>query len=241
MKKFLPLLLILLLSSCYTTQVYKFEPYNSQNLIYEQGKKIAYQDNDSVIVSVAFNSYKDGVYSLETTIDNQTSHPVIFDPKNVYLIRYNTDSSMADGAIHYAINPQKDIDSINKKITSQQNKLAGNTVFSIFLGMAYIAASVASINNEELAESMDAIAATHEVAQITLDAARSANIAKMDELAYEKDNVLNSSLQEITIEPGGFTGGNLRFYVPYSAYYKIYLTANNRIYRFTFQGIQQNL
>jgi hypothetical protein len=240
MKKYTPLLLILLLTSCYTTQVYRYEPYMPLHETYDQGKKIAYQNNDSVIVSVAFQNYYEGICSIEATIDNQSSQTVEFDPKNAYLFRYNTDSTLADNAIYYALDPKRISDSLDKKIDNQHKKLVGNTFFSIFLGMAYIAANVASVGNENLADGMDAITVVHDAAQITLDVAREVNVEKTNEFAFQKQNLANTALIQSSISPRQFAGGNLQFYVPYSPFYKIYLSVNNRIYSYTFQGIQQN-
>jgi hypothetical protein len=236
MKQLSLFLLIFILSSCYTAQVCTFEPYGTQNITIEQNKKIAYQNEDSVIVSVDSKSYRDSVFTLEAVIDNQSGHAVEFNPQKTYLFRYNNDTALNENKIYFAANREQVLKSLDEELDQQSDKLVGKAMFSILLGAAFIAADVASINNDDIADAMPAIAASHDVAQIALDVSRENNYEKIDRLESQIQEIKDQTSPEIKLEPHRYVYVTLKFNVPYSSYYRIYFEVNERIYQFTFQG-----
>lgn len=235
MKRFLPFFLIFILAGCTTTQYIKFEPINQQNIFWENDRKIAYQNNDSVIVSVAIHCFDKKAYSLETTIDNQSNHPVVFNSKEVYLFRYNSDSLLAEKKVYFATDPLSDYHNYKEIKSSEEEEVSGISLLKMVAGAAYAAAKVASIGNEAIAEGMDVITSVRDVAQQGIEDKRA---KKIENLENTSDESLITYYQwnEISIEPGDFSIGNILLKVPYSEYYKVYLPINNRIYQYTFKG-----
>jgi hypothetical protein len=236
MRKFLPLLLIPVLTSCYSIQALRFEPYDTPNIILEQDNKVAWQEADSVVVSANSISYKDSIYTLEVVVDNRSGHSAIFNPEKTYLFRYKNDSSLEEQKIYFAANREQLLNSINADIDQQQQKMIGNVLFSIFIGAAYIAADVASIDNNDLAAAMPAIAMAHDAGQIALDVARENNYQKMDELRSQQQDIKDQKTSMIEIEPHHYLYYTIKFNVPYSPYYRIYVEVENNVYQFTFHG-----
>lgn len=236
MKKYYFFLLIFILSSCYSGRVARFEPHNTPNVFVENDKKIAWQREDSVIVSVESKSYHDSIFTIEAVIDNQSEHAVTLNPQSTYLFRYNTDSTLAENKIYYAANREQMLTGLDEELEHQSEKLLGNTLFSILLGAAFIAADVASISNDNIADLMPAIAVTHDAAQIALDVVRENNYEKIDELENQKLDIKERGTPEITLGPHRYIYVTIKFNVPYSSYYRVYFEVNEHIYRFTFQG-----
>jgi hypothetical protein len=236
MKKYIPLLLVFLLSSCYSTQVFRYEPYGTPDITYEQDKKIAYQIEDSVIVSASGISYADSVFTVEAVVDNKSGSDVGFTPQSTYLFRYSNDTALDESKIYFAANKDEVLKSLNDDLQRQSDKLVAKAVLSIFLGAAFIAADIASYSNDDIADAMPAIGLSHDAAQIALDVSRTTNYDKIDQIQSQRQDILDQTSPEIRIEPHHYTYVTLKFKVPYSPYYKIYFDVNNRIFQFTFHG-----
>jgi hypothetical protein len=236
MKKWIPLLLVFILSSCYSAQVLRYEPYDTPNITFEQDKKIAYQVEDSIIVSASSISYTDTIFTVEAVVDNKSGHDVGFIPQSTYLFRYSNDTVLDESKIYYAANRDEVLKSLDSDLKNQSDILVGKPIFSILLGAAFIAADIAAYSNDDIAHAMPAIGITHDAAQIALDVSRSANYDKIDQIQSQRQDILDQKSPEIKIEPHHYTYVTLKFKVPYSPYYKIYFDVNNRIYQFTFHG-----
>lgn len=236
MKKLYPFVLLLILTSCYSTQVSRYEPYDTPNVIIEQENKIAWQEEDSIVVSANSISYKDSMYTLEVVVDNRSGHTASFNPEKTYLFRYLNDSTLNERKVYYAANREQLINSINADIDEQSQKMVGNVIFSIFLGAAFIAADIASMDNHDIADAMPVIAAAHDAGQFALDVARENNFSKMAELESQIQEIKDQKSSVISIEPHHYLYYTVKFSVPYSPYYKVYVEVEDNVYRFTFHG-----
>lgn len=236
MKKFLSFVSLVLLISCSATQLSTFEPYGTTNVFTEKNKKIAYQEEDSVFVSVSGISYVDSIFTIEAVVDNKSGHFVSYAPQTTYLFRYSNDSSLQENKVYYAADRDEMLKSLDDDMQRESDKLVGKTIFSIFLGAAFVAADIAAFDNDNLAQAMPAIAFTHDAAQIALDASRSNNYDKMDQIESRRQEVLDQTSPELTINPHHYMYVTLKFKVPFSPYYKIYLDVDSKVYQFTFQG-----
>jgi len=236
MQKYFYFILICILSSCYPAQLYRFEPHGTPNVFVENDKKVAYQREDSVIVSATSISYRDGVYTLEAVIDNQSGHEVKFVPQNTYLFRYSNDTALEENRIYYASSQQQTLNSIDDDLKYESDKLVGKALFSIFLGAAFVAADIASISNDNIASAMPAIAVTHDFVQIALDVSRVNNYEKISQLEGQRQEILDQNSLDIAIKPHHYSYFTLKFAVPYSNYYRIYFEVDERIYNFTFHS-----
>jgi hypothetical protein len=241
MKHFYYLAFILLLAACYTpSQVYRLEPAEKERTFVEQGKPFAYKGIDSVIVSVGFDTHLDNEYILDVTIDNQSSDSISFNPSDVYLFRYSSDTSLAVQKLYFAVNPEIRIDSIQKSVVKEEKRAQRNAIFSILIAAAYLTTEVVAATSDNISyETMEAVRATHTVTQMVLDESRIEAADNINYLYFSKDYWHCNALRKSQIMPKTFYSGKLHFKVPYSPLYKIYIPVNNHTYRFDFKGISE--
>jgi hypothetical protein len=239
MKRILLLVFPFLLIGCYTYQVYRLEPSETENTFTEQGRPYSYQRIDSVIVSVGFDTYLENEYIFDVTVDNQSNKLLTFDPAQAYLFCYASDTSLLEKKIFFAIDPENRIDSIQYSILTEQKRARRNTIFSIVLAAAYITTEVAAVNSDISYETMEAIRATHTISQAILDESRADALNKADYLYFTQDYWHCNAFRKTMIQADTFNTGKIHFKVPYSPLYKVYIPVDGQIYRFNFNGISE--
>lgn len=234
--------LSLLFSGCYTEQeVYNLEPDTPANSFWENGKQFVWDNEDSVIVSMGFNSSYPGEVVMDVSIDNRSGSPVTFDPSLVYLFRCNTDTSSPVPHIYYATNPVKQEDSLQHAIKQEKRNIRGNVIFSALLGVAYVATQFVPVNTEmPHYNRRGAVDFANAVAQSGLAQARENDMANIDAMHGNINYWQKGALNKSTVNPGGYERGMIHFKVPDSPFYKIYMHLNDRVYSFTFKEKTKN-
>jgi hypothetical protein len=215
------------------------EPSESENTFFEQGIPYAFKNIDSVIVSVGFDTYLNNEYILDATIDNQSGRLMHFDPSQAYLFCYSSDTTLQEKKVFFALNPEKQLDSIQQSIIKEQKRMRRSAIFSVVLAAAYLTTEVAAVNSDISFETMEAIRATHTVSQAILDESRTEAMAAVDYLYFSEDYWKCNAFRETMVQADSFQTGKIHFRVPFSPIYKVYIPLDGQIYRFTFKGINE--
>lgn len=226
---------ILLISCGPLPKVYKLKPYEPVHSYWENGIETAFQETDSVFVSVRFDQYRNGEYILDLAIDNQSDTVINFDPIQIYMILYSSDSILAQQIRYHQIEPQHYIDSINKKIKQQERRVNRNIAFSILMGVAHAAAEVSTLGDEEVShEEKTELRASSMDAQLAMAEGRHDAWSEIDYLEYQKQYWKCDVWQKTSIEPNEIKYGKIHFRFPYAPQTRMYIPVGNRIFRFAF-------
>ena len=144
-KKSFYILLVLLLPGCYAPQqAYRLEPDAPAHSFWENGTQYIWDNEDSVYVSIGFQTFYPDEVVMDVCIDNHSDEPVTFDPSLVYLFRYESDTSGPVQQIYYATDPVKQEDSLEHSIAHEKKNIKGNVIFRVLLGAAYVATEIAT-------------------------------------------------------------------------------------------------
>jgi hypothetical protein len=236
MKKQFVLFIIISFLACINCNIFaQIEPYNSENYFFEEGKPFAFKERAGVIVSLGFDSYLKHELVFDLTIDNQSDSMVIFDPSQVYIFSYPSDTSLSAEALYFTQNPDSILMDINKEIDSLDKKVQTNSIISFILGLAYMTADIVMAGGDMPYYSRDIVGVSHLATQIILDQSRIAKLKKIDNLSYVRCRTEEDIYRTTSIEAGNFHSGKLHFPIQQASYYTVYVPVNNRIYNFRFK------
>lgn len=234
MTRFILLITLFSLGVVTKAQVYKLEPSENESTFLEQDRIFAYKPIDSVIVSIGFDRYLNDEFIMDVTIDNQSMDTFMFDPDDIYLFRYLSDTSLQEKKLYYAIDPELQIDSIERSVIMEQNKIKRNTALSILFAAAYVTAEIAGISKDVPYEALEALDVAHSVSQVVLDELRINAFNRMDCMYFTKDYWQYETLRKTTIGSKEFYSGKVHFKAPYADIIRIYIPANHHSYNFEF-------
>ncbi len=245
MKKSLLLFMVSLTIFCffylpksYSQSDYVLLPTETSLTFEENGQQFSYQPIDSVIVSIGFQSYTDGEYVMDMTIDNQSADTLFFDPESVYLFRYNGDS-LLEKKIYHVIDPEKVLDSISQSYEYQETRIEKNNFLSFLAGAAYITAEIAGLSGKIDYDALDAIRFGHSLVQAGLEHVRYDAENNLYTLDFAGDYWTKGAIRKTTVLPYNFQSGKLHFKIPYSEFIKIYLPVEDNLYRFAFKCVEK--
>lgn len=238
--KTLKLLAILFLAaSCVPPQqITRLEPCGTNNLFSDHGKNFSWDKKDQVIISVGYSGKINKDQVFEVTIDNQSDSAIFFDPEQSYIFCYDTNAQLISNFLFYSTPPDSVLLDYSEKIDSMNKRVITSSIFSILLGVAYIAADVAIAESNLSPATRDLLAVSHMSGQAIMDASRQYNLEEMDKMSYDRDYVAKEIIRRTRIEPGTFYTGTLHFKVPDSPMYKLYLPLNQRVFSYRFKTIK---
>jgi hypothetical protein len=226
------------LPGTYSQSNYILLPTETSWTFEENGQQFSYLPIDSVIVSIGFQSYTNGEYIMDMTIDNQSADTLFFDPESVYLFRYNGDS-LLEKKLYHVINPEKVLDSISESYEYQETRIEKNIFLSFLAGVAYITAEIAGLSGKIDYDAMEAIRFGHSLVQAGLEHIRYDAENNIYNLDFAGDYWTKGAIRKTTIRPYSFQSGKIHFRVPYSELIKIYMPVENNLYHFTFECIEK--
>lgn len=221
------------------SQVTQLIPYNTPDVFNEEDRLFAYHEIEGVIVSMAFESYINGEYVMELTIDNQSDDTLRFDPSKIYLFRYNNDSLLDEAKLYTAIDADSMLNSLENQANVSKKKKNRSIAASVFLGAALLTAEVAGYNGNISYETLELFRFTHDVAQMGLDISRQKNAENLCNIYYTAEYWSQGALGPVTLYPHTYKSGNIHFKVPSSCLYKFYLPVDDRLYRFMFTEVEE--
>lgn len=226
----------LLLSSCYTTQNYSLSPHEPVYSFWEDGKQYAYSELDSVIVSIGFDAYYNNEFILDLAIDNRSDSAFFFNPSEIYVFRYNSNSTLVDKMAYHPSEPHGVIDSLIANKERQEKKIKRNTVFGIILGVAIVTAAVAiAASGDAEPETAEALIDSQIETQSIINETHYEAKSSIDEIEWQQDYWKNGVMHETTIEADSIKFGKIHLRIPYSPRYVVYIPVNNRVCRFAFK------
>ncbi len=235
---FLLLLAIpLFFSSCYTTQHYSLTPHEPVYSFWEDGKQYSYNELDSIIVSIGFDSYENKEFIFDLAIDNHSDSAIKFDPSEIYVFRYDSNSTLESPITYHPSNPTYIIDSLERQKEKERKRITRNTVFGVILGIAVVTAAVAiAVSDDAEPETasmlIDDQIETQAIINETCDEAR----GNLDDIEWQKYYWENEVMNKNIVESNSIKYGRIHLRIPYSPKYIVYIPINNRICRFAFNA-----
>lgn len=224
------LITALLLSACYTTQNFSLSPNEPVNSFWSDGKLYSYEELDSVIVSIGFDSHKNGELIFDLAIDNRTDSIIEFDPSEIYAFSYKSDM---DAVMAYRpTSTNSVIDSLTDRRQQEEKRVKRNNALGVLLGVAVIVAAVAiaASSDTETDVDDDLIESSGTFFEMSDDDSSPA----IDEIEWNKYYWEHEVMQKSVIESKNIKMGKIHLRIPESPKYKIYIPVNNRVYGFSF-------
>lgn len=121
MKRYLLFILILVVTAgCSSGQLYKVDPLDEKELY--NGREIVTKESENSIVSVEFDGLSEGQFIFYVDVQNLNNQPAIIDPAEIFAEALQSDLLSNDHRfpIFNAVNPENEIDAINKGIKSRK-------------------------------------------------------------------------------------------------------------------------
>ncbi|MBO0931845.1 hypothetical protein [Fibrella aquatilis] len=224
---FLPLALLLLLSSC-ATQYYQLRPVSGE-VAQIDGRAVTKAAADSLEVVASFEREDMEYMALDVELKNRTDHALDIDPSNFRMVSLDANKQpiVTPGMVDFrqAADPDYESGKMGYKIQREENRLKRAKIMNTVLAVAVVAASVAaatsssprSRNGREVANYINTqnnLALAYNALQVKRVIDHTSFADRMQRLDFEAYRWRNLALKRSVVQPGQSVRGYV--YLPKS-------------------------
>ena len=232
------LLLVIFLMSCAPSPVYKLSSLEDVTE-YSNGEEFITKEDDNTASSIEFEDYTDNNLVFFVQVANKSESQLTIHPGNITLELLNSEMlSYSRPRIFNAIDPNKQIDMLNREIENRDNWHETATGLNIFFGFVSVVADLADDDDRndvyEIAEDI-AVTTNNQInEEIDYD-------MDMNDLHAEKEFWKNEVLRITTLKKDEQIGGLvfLPFY-PDAKFIKIEIPVGNSRYTYLYRQFRIN-
>lgn len=234
MKHVIILVLLAVFSAgCMSVRVYKVVPEERTELI--NGREISEQENGTAAVSFEFDGQSEDNFVFYIHVFNKSNEKIFVSPVNISAEMLNHDRAPLrdrDGSVVFALDPEKQIEKIEKEMARAESWHDVSTGFNIFAAVVDVAATLSSDHRHK------ALKAGAEIAYWGTKQAVETEIHKDNIRLMNRDREFwkNEVLRDSEIYPGEEIGGLV--FIPknnHAKYIRLNFQAGDSDYSFLFR------
>lgn len=239
MKRYLLFVLILVITAgCSSGQLYKVDPLDEKELY--NGREIVTKESENSIVSVEFDGLSEGQFIFYVDVQNLKNQPAIIDPAEIFAEALQSDLLSIDRRfpIFHAINPENEIDAINKGIKSRKTfheiATGANAAFTLLSIIGTLADNNSRNDAHKIIHKVGRWADVQIREEIDYD-------ASMKDMEAKKEFWRNEALQLTELEQDEVIGGLI--FIPFNPkvkYLRVVVPVENEDFEFLFKVVEVN-
>jgi hypothetical protein len=239
MKRYLLFILILVVTAgCSSGQLYKVDPLDEKELY--NGREIVTKESENSIVSVEFDGLSEGQFIFYVDVQNLNNQPAIIDPAEIFAEALQSDLLSNDHhfPIFNAINPESEIDAINKGIKTRKtfHEIASgaNTAFTLLSIIGTLADNNSRNDAHKIIHKVGRWADVQIREEIDYD-------ASMKEMETKREFWRNEALRLTKLEQDEIIGGLI--FIPFNPkvkYLRVVVPVENEDFEFLFKVVEVN-
>ncbi|MBX3009684.1 MAG: hypothetical protein KF816_16795 [Melioribacteraceae bacterium] len=239
MKRYLLFVLILVVTAgCSSGQLYKVDPLDEKELY--NGREIVTKESENSIVSVEFDGLSEGQFIFYVDVQNLNNQPAIIDPAEIFAEALQSDLLSNDHRfpIFNAVNPENEIDAINKGIKSRKTfheiATGANAAFTLLSIIGTLADNNSRNDGHKIIHKVGRWADVQIREEIDYD-------ASMKEMETKREFWRNEALRLTELEQDEVIGGLI--FIPFNPkvkYLRVVVPVEKEDFEFFFKVVKVN-
>jgi len=238
MKRYFYIVLLFVIAGCSSAQLYKVDPLDDKDIY--NGREFVTKESETSIVSVEFDGLSEGQFVFYIDVQNLSTQPAFIDPAEIFVEALHSDLLNIDQRfpVYYAVDPEKEIDAINKGIKTRKTFHEITTGANAAFTLLSIIGTLTDNNSRN-----DAHKVLHKVGRWA-DAQIREEIdydASMKDMSAKREFWRKEALQITELQQDEIIGGLV--FIPFNPkikYLRIVVPVENEDFEFLFKVVKVN-